>query len=116
VQDLLGAVRASRAVKVYICNIVTQEGETDNFSCYDHIRALEEHVGDRLFDILLCNENFNGQLNEGDQWVRIDEKTRSDSRTHFADLIRDGQPWRHDPVKLADALMDVLDEYTGPLE
>jgi uncharacterized cofD-like protein len=116
VQDLLGAIRSSRAVKVYICNIVTQAGETDSFTCYDHIRAMEEYVGDSLFDVLLCNENFRGQLNVGDQWVQIDDKTRSDSRTQYADLINETHPWRHDSIKLADALMSILDEYTGPLE
>ncbi len=116
VHDLLGALRASRAVKVYVCNIVTQAGETDSFSAYDHVQVLEEHVGDRLFDVLLCNDNFKGQLNEGDTWVEIDDRTRSDSRTVFADLVREEQPWRHDPVKLADTLVGVLDEYTGPLE
>ena len=116
VQDLLGAIRSSRAVKVYICNIVTQAGETDSFTCYDHIRAMEEYVGDSLFDVLLCNENFRGQLNVGDQWVQIDDKTRSDSRTQYADLINETHPWRHDSIKLSDALMGILDEYTGPLE
>jgi len=116
VQDLLGAVHASRAVKVYVCNIVTQAGETDAFSSYDHIRAMEEHIGDNLFDVLLCNDNFNGKLNVGDQWVEIDERTRFDSRTHYADLINENQPWRHDSIKLTDALIEILDEYTGPLE
>lgn len=116
VQDLLGAIRASRAVKVYICNIVTQTGETDAFSCYDHIRVIEEHIGDSLFDVLLCNDNFRGQLNMGDQWVAIDDMTRSDTRTHFADLINESHPWRHDSNKLANALIEILDEYTGPLE
>lgn len=116
VQDLLGAIRASRAVKVYICNIVTQAGETDAFSCYDHIRVIEEHIGDSLFDVLLCNDNFRGQLNMGDQWVAIDDMTRSDTRTHFADLINESHPWRHDSNKLANALIEILDEYTGPLE
>src|SRR5215208_7758914 len=50
VQDLLGAIRASRALKVYVSNIATQSGETDLYSCYDHIRSLEEHIGDSLFD------------------------------------------------------------------
>jgi len=116
VHDLLGAVRASRAVKVYVCNIVTQAGETDAFTCYDHIRSMEEHVGDSLFDVLLCNDNFVGELNDGDLWVEIDNKTRSDSRTHYADLINENQPWRHDSNKLATALVGILDEYTGPLE
>lgn len=116
VHDLLGAIRASRAVKVYVCNIVTQAGETDSFSCYDHVRVLEEHVGDSIFDVLLCNENLTASRNEGDHWVEIDNKTLSDSRAHFADLINESQPWRHDSTKLAETLISILDEYTGPLE
>lgn len=116
VQDLIGAIQASRAVKVYVCNIVTQAGETDSFSVYDHVHVLEEHIGDRLFDVLLCNDNFMSELSKGDTWVEIDDRTRSDSRAVFSDLVREGQPWRHDPVKLASALVGVLDEHTGPLE
>ena len=116
VQDLLGAIHASRAVKIYVCNIVTQAGETDAFTCYDHIRAMEAHVGDNIFDVLLCNDNFRQPLSERDQWVEIDGMTRSDSRTHYADLVNESQPWRHDSAKLANALMEIMDEYTGPLQ
>jgi uncharacterized cofD-like protein len=115
VQDLLGAVRASRALKIYVCNIATQSGETDLFSCYDHVRALEEHVGERLFEIVLCNENYEGQLNEGSQWVQTDEKMLADSRLYCADLTDANYPWRHDSAKLARTLIEILDEYTGPL-
>ena len=58
VKDLLGAITASRALKIYVCNIATQAGETDVYTCYDHIRALEEHVGDGVFDVILCNDNY----------------------------------------------------------
>lgn len=112
VQDLLSAIHASRAVKVYVCNIVTQAGETDSFTCYDHIRAMQEHVGDTLFDVWLCNNNFQAQLNENDRWVVIDDKTRSDARTQYADLINENYPWRHDSAKLANALIAILDERT----
>jgi uncharacterized cofD-like protein len=115
VHDLLGAVRASRALKVYVCNIATQSGETDLFSCYDHVRALEEHVGERLFEVVLCNDNYAGQLNEGSQWVRADEKMLADSRVYCADLSDADYPWRHDSEKLARTLIEILDEYTGPL-
>src|SRR5687767_8984889 len=115
VQDLLGAVRASRALKVYVCNIATQAGETDLYSCSDHIRALEDHVGDHLFDIVLCNDNYEGQLNEGSQWVHADEKIMADSRLHYADLSDSNYPWRHDSAKLARSLIEILDEHTGPL-
>jgi uncharacterized cofD-like protein len=116
VQDLIGAIRASRAVKVYVCNIVTQSGETETFSASDHVSVLEDHVGDRLFDVVLCNDNFQGQLSGHDQWVTIDDRTKSDSRTHAADLINDNSPWRHDSIKLAETLVKILDDYTGPLE
>ena len=115
VADLLGAIRASQALTVYICNIATQSGETDLFSCSDHIRALEEHVGENLFDIVLCNDNYEGQLNEGSQWVRTDEKLMEDSRLHCADLSDASHPWRHDSAKLARTLIEILDERTGPL-
>jgi uncharacterized cofD-like protein len=115
VQDLLGAIRASRALKVYVCNIATQSGETDLYSCYDHTRALEEHVGDKLFGVILCNDNYERQLNEGSQWVRADEKTLADPRAHCADLIDANYPWRHDSEKLARTLIEILAEYTGPL-
>ena len=115
VHDLHGAIQASRALKVYICNIATQTGETDLYSCYDHIRALEEHVGENLFRIVLCNDNYDGQLNEDSQWVRTDEKTLSDSRVYCSDLSDTSYPWRHDSDKLARTLIEILAEYTGPL-
>ena len=116
VKDLLGAIRASRALKVYICNIATQSGETDVYTCYDHVHALEEHVGENLFNVILCNDNYDGRLNEGSQFVRADERTLADVRTHRADLTDVNHPWRHDSNKLAAILMEILNEYTGPLE
>lgn len=116
VQDLLGAIHASRAVKVYVCNIATQAGETDTYTCYDHVRSLEEHVGDRVFDAVLCNNNYEGQLNENSHWVRLDEKSLVDARVRSANLTDENFPWRHESVKLAERLIEILDEYTGLLE
>lgn len=116
VPDLLGAIHASRALKIYVCNIATQSGETDVYTCYDHVQALEEHVGDSLFDVILCNDNYEGELNDGSQFVRCDEKSLSDSRTHCADLSDNNHPWRHDSQKLAMTLVEILDEFTGPLD
>ncbi|HXF84603.1 MAG TPA: gluconeogenesis factor YvcK family protein [Anaerolineales bacterium] len=116
VNDLTGAIRASRALKVYVCNIATQAGETDMYSAYDHIRVIEEHIGDRLFDVLLCNDHYEGQLAEGTAWVRVDEKALADWRVQLADLTDEQHPWRHDPSKLAEALIKILDEHTIPSE
>lgn len=116
VHDLFGAIQASRAVKVYVSNIATQTGETDLlYSCHDHVRVLEEHVGDRLFDVVLCNDNYDGQMNVDSQWVRADEETMEDRRVRCGDLTDDQHPWRHDSNKLAATLIEILDEYTAPL-
>jgi uncharacterized cofD-like protein len=114
VPDLQAALRASRAVKTYVCNIATQAGETDLFACNDHVRALEEHAGADLFDVVLCNSSFEGELATG-QWVRTDERSRGDPRLYTADLADSEVPWRHDSTKLAAVLMDLYFERTGPL-
>ncbi|MDP1547799.1 MAG: YvcK family protein [Anaerolineales bacterium] len=115
VQDLLASLDSSRAVKIYVCNIATQSGETDSFTCYDHVRALEGHVGEDLFDVILCNNNYEGDVGPSSYWVRADEKTLSDERTYTADLVDDAHPWRHDSVKLAQVILDIYYERTGPL-
>jgi len=115
VNDLLASLRVSQAIKIYVCNIATQQGETDAFTTYDHVRALEGYVGADLFDVILCNDNHASQLSPSSVWVRVDEKTLSDERTYTADLADDAYPWRHDSVKLAQVIMDIFDERTGPL-
>ena len=86
------------------------------YTCYDHVRALEEHIGDSIFDVVLCNDNYEGTLSPDSQWVRTDEKTLSDYRSYLADLTDQNHPWRHDSSKLAKTLIEILDEHTGPLE
>ncbi|KRM58694.1 gluconeogenesis factor YvcK family protein [Secundilactobacillus malefermentans] len=49
------AVKKTQAEVVYICNIMTQKGETENFSDADHIRVLHEHLHDRFVDTVLVN-------------------------------------------------------------
>jgi uncharacterized cofD-like protein len=57
VPDIAAAISASRALKIYVCNVATQPGETDGFTCGDHVRVIEEHVGSGLFDIVVANSN-----------------------------------------------------------
>jgi len=65
--------------------------------------------------VILCNDNYDGQLNDDSEWVRADEKTMEDRRVRCRDLVDDSHPWRHDSNKLAETLIEILDEYTGPL-
>jgi uncharacterized cofD-like protein len=108
VHDLLAAMRVSPAPKIYVCNIATQTGETDAFTCFDHVRALEEHVGFDVFDLILCNNNYAGDIGQSSQWVLADPKIKEDKRTYLADLVDDAHPWRHDSTKLAQVIMDIF--------
>lgn len=55
VKGMAGAIRASKAIKLYICNVMTQPGETDGFTASDHVRAIYDHVGERFFDVVIVN-------------------------------------------------------------
>jgi uncharacterized cofD-like protein len=55
VNDLQEAIINSRAIKIYICNVMTQFGETDNFKASDHVRVLIEHAHPKLIDYVIVN-------------------------------------------------------------
>lgn len=55
VKDMSESIKASKAYKIYICNVMTQLGETDYFTASDHIRTIYEHVGERLFEVAIIN-------------------------------------------------------------
>src|SRR5690606_18417825 len=40
---------------IYVCNVMTQPGETDRFTAYDHVRAIYDHIGERLFEVVIIN-------------------------------------------------------------
>lgn len=115
VPDIAQAVRASRGLRIMICNVATQPGETDGFSCKDHLVAIEEHVGDDLFDIVVVNNRQKGQLSTGSAWVKIDPDLSERYAAYLADLADEERPWRHDSKKLGRILIDLLEERTGPL-
>ena len=115
VPDISAAIRSSRALKMFICNVATQLGETEDYSCGDHLRAVEEHVGSGLFDLIVCNWIFEGNLPEGLQWVVVEDDLDADYPIYRADLIDYVQPWRHEAKKLSQVVIDLLEERTGPL-
>ncbi len=49
------AIRASGAVRIYVCNVMTQPGETDGYTAADHARAIIEHAGPGLFTHVIVN-------------------------------------------------------------
>jgi uncharacterized cofD-like protein len=115
VPDLVAAIKASRALKLYICNVATQLGETEGYSCEDHIKVLSDHIGGTIFDIIVVNNHYEGKLSPGIEWVKSVPENETEYPIYQADLIDEVQPWRHDSMKLAKAIMDLYQERTGPL-
>lgn len=118
VEDLTRAIKASGAVKVYVCNVATQRGETDRFSVLDHIGALMNHVGRDMFDYVLANNNLNVRLAPElhSQPVPLDREIISsdDFRVVVADVVDAASPMRHDSKKLAQSLMRVYYDRAHP--
>ena len=115
VPDISAAIRISQGFKVFVCNVATQPGETDQFACGDHVRALEDHGGSGLVDLVVQNNYFNGKLLDNMQWVTIGKEPQMNHPVYEANLIDDTEPWHHDPRKLASVLIDLYRARTGPL-
>lgn len=115
VPDLAAAVRTSRAMKFFICNVATQPGETDNYTCGDHVRNIEKHLGGPLFDLVVCNQRYEGKLPVGTSWIKPEPGFEENYATYMANLADPTTPWRHDSLALAQAIMDLFNERTGPL-
>jgi uncharacterized cofD-like protein len=109
VNGITEAIRASNAYKIYVCNVATQSGETDGFDVADHVTALEAHIGRHAFDAVLANSSFPSK-NAGEhthyvQPTAIEHAIHQRYVVHLADLTDPDRPWRHDPAKLAQALL-----------
>ncbi|PDO11361.1 MAG: hypothetical protein BLM47_02545 [Candidatus Reconcilbacillus cellulovorans] len=116
------SIARSRAVKIFVCNVMTQPGETDGYSAGDHLKAVAAHVGGRLFDWVIVNigdipddvaERYAAQ---GAQAVRPDvgELERLGYRVVADDLILPGTYLRHDATKLALHILRLVGRHVGP--
>jgi uncharacterized cofD-like protein len=111
--DIAEAIRAASAPCVYVCNIAMQQGETTDFSVADHVAVLEDHLGRDFIDVVLCNDTYpplDGSSRT--QYVPFSDDDRA-RLTHYtliaADLTDSAHPWRHDPYKLAQALLKLAE-------
>ena len=116
IPDIVAAIRTSRAFRVYVCNVATQDGETDSYTCAQHLEAIEEHAQARLIDLVVANDHIHHPLPEGVILVPPPLGNLPTAPVYSTDLVDAEQPWRHDPHKLGDTLLSLLEERTGPLE
>lgn len=57
-KSLVKAINNAKAPKMYICNLFTQPGETDNYAVSNHIKTLENYLGNKGIDVVIANNNM----------------------------------------------------------
>jgi uncharacterized cofD-like protein len=115
--DIAGAIRRAPALRVYICNVATQKGETIGYDLVDHVVAIERHVGPGLVDVVLANNRFDARRREG--YLAQPVKLRwppaqgvapeSAPRLVLDDVVDADNAHHHDPARLATALMRIYE-------
>ena len=116
VEEIREAILKSDAVKIYVCNVMTQPGETDGYGAFEHVRALIDHMGHQFLDYVIVNdqkittEQLKQYYAEGSMPVTPDvEKIRKLGITVVpASLISKDDLVRHEPRKLARALIMLI--------
>ena len=112
VPDIARALRHTRARRVYICNLATQPGETDNYAVADHVKAIQRHVateggrGRNCLDLVIANDNLSvPPATGGGETVFVQPDEPDDMPMVPADLVDRERPWRHDSAKLARVVL-----------
>jgi uncharacterized cofD-like protein len=106
-----------KAVRIYISNVSTEKGETENFSIGDHIRTIEKHSGYQLFDYCLVNSNIIKTANNQNKLGSINNITTGKNtiegcRIVKADIINKKNPLYHAPKKLAKNIIKIFNNQT----
>lgn len=118
VDGVAEALCQSKAVKIYICNVMTQPGETDGYTASMHVKAILDHAGQRAIDYVLVNSvPISPKMQEyyadqGAYPVVVDEDALNDLGVGFvkADIISETNVIHHDSVKLSRNVMKMVYE------
>ncbi len=117
VGDIVQALRNTRAMRMYVCNVMTQPGETDRYTASDHVRALFDHGGQGIVDYVLVNVEeiasclLDHYAREGACPVKadIDELEQLGVAVIPAQLVNESNWVRHDPERLARSILSMMD-------
>lgn len=103
VPGIVDAINGVEAQLVYVCNLITQDGETLGMSAEDHLAALAARTGVRTPDAIVANEG-DVAVPRPHEPLRLDERN-VDSRVLYADLVDPGHEWpHHEPHRLGTVL------------
>ena len=111
-------IRESNAKKIYVCNVMTQHGETDNYSVCDHIVAINKHVEENIFDLVIANSReFDDSIlskyhKEKQEPVKIDQDKIEELGIKLIknnDVgIVDNSTIRHNAEKVSELIYDYI--------
>ena len=112
-------LRKSRALKIYICNVMTQPGETDGYTTSMHAEAILKHAGRGSIDFMLVNNApispalWEKYAAQGIYPVRVDEDAINALGIGFvgADIVNQSDAVRHDPDKLSRNIMRMIYDF-----
>ena len=118
VEGIPSAIVNSKAIKIYVCNVMTQPGETDDYTASQHLREVEKYLGSPSIDYIIVNTaEISAELKkkyaeEGSYPVVVDESEIVKSGVKLIDreLWVDQNLARHDSNKLAQTIMDLIFE------
>lgn len=109
IPDLADALQRTRAPKLYISNLATQPGETDNYTVADHVASILHYIPANCLDVVLANDNLSVPPDRGGgQTVFVQPLAPPGVKMVTADLVDEAQPWRHNSDKLARAVMKLI--------
>lgn len=117
IKNVAKSIRESKAFKIYIPNIMTEPGHTDDYDVSDHINAIVEHAGNKIIDYCICDNGdivpeFLRKYNkEGANLVEIDSQNLKGKGIKLikADISYvEGEYIRHNPDELAKTIIDLI--------
>lgn len=116
VQGIPEAIHESDALKIYVCNVMTQPGETDGFAASDHVKAVASHVEEKVFSHVLVNQErpskelLSKYAAQNQFFVEPDVAAIRELgyRPILGDYISQTDVVRHDPEKLANAILKLV--------
>lgn len=109
VPGIADALRNCKAAKVYVCNVMTQAGESDRFTASDHVNAIQANIEGKLFDYVLVNSaapshaTLEKYREKGQFWVEPDsDRIRAAGyRVLAGNFMSETDFIRHDPLRVA---------------
>jgi uncharacterized cofD-like protein len=114
VEGIAKALIQADGLKVYVCNVATQPGETDGYNVATHVDALVKHLPGAAnpIDVVIAprHPDVSEPPEPGISLVKTAPSRMTHTRVMVEDVVRDDLPLRHDPDKLATALLRIYEE------